>query len=401
MSANLPMQNLNPATVEPTKVFEPQLIAINIKDVKMRPTRWLWKNRVALGRITLFAGLPGEAKSIATIDLAATITTGRAVFGDGAPNILPPSGIAYLAMEDSREETQTPRFVCAGGKQEDGRLTFLEGKRVKSFDTKGNATIVEQLLSLDADLPLIEKHFLEHPDDRALVIDPISSYLGKVSMNETQEVRRVLTALQQLAERFNIAVIVILHLNKKADLVALQRVTGAGAFIEMARSSWLFCTDPDDSELRLMVPLKNNCVPRKTGGLEFRIEAVPLEIEGKTEFFPVISWGKRTERQADEVVISREGVEQAGDGGKLLAACRWLMDRLSTGRVASEKLFEDAQEAGHKERTVRRALERIEAVTEQDQGQWWWSLPPMPTVEPRAGSVGQAGGSGQLAKLDK
>jgi hypothetical protein len=46
-------------------------------DVTPTSVRWLWPGRIAMGRLTLLVGRPGEGKSFLTTDLAARVSTGR------------------------------------------------------------------------------------------------------------------------------------------------------------------------------------------------------------------------------------------------------------------------------------------------------------------------------------
>lgn len=55
--------------------------------IEREQIRWLWPARIPLGKLTLFVGNPGTKKSLATIDVAARISTGRA-FPDGTPSEL-------------------------------------------------------------------------------------------------------------------------------------------------------------------------------------------------------------------------------------------------------------------------------------------------------------------------
>ena len=49
---------------------------MNLADVTPRAVRWLWPDRIPLGKLTLIAGEPGQGKSFLTMDLAARVTTG-------------------------------------------------------------------------------------------------------------------------------------------------------------------------------------------------------------------------------------------------------------------------------------------------------------------------------------
>src|SRR5262245_45157690 len=77
-----------------------------------RPISWLWPGRLALGKLSLLEGDPGQGKSSLTVDLCARLTTGAA-WPDGAP--LPaPASVVLLNAEDDPEDILVPRLIAAG-----------------------------------------------------------------------------------------------------------------------------------------------------------------------------------------------------------------------------------------------------------------------------------------------
>ncbi len=52
-------------------------VLVCMADVEARETSWLWPGRIALGRITLLVGKPGEGKSFLAIDAAARVTLSK------------------------------------------------------------------------------------------------------------------------------------------------------------------------------------------------------------------------------------------------------------------------------------------------------------------------------------
>jgi hypothetical protein len=78
-------------------------------DVKVRPVRWLWHHRIALGTLALLVGKEGVGKSTFAYQLVADITRGRlagAFYGT-------PRTVVISATEDSREHTIVPRLMAA------------------------------------------------------------------------------------------------------------------------------------------------------------------------------------------------------------------------------------------------------------------------------------------------
>ncbi len=362
------MSALSAASISLNK---PQLNVVNGTDREPKLMEWLWHKRVGLGTLTLFTGLPGQAKSLCTIDLAATLSKGRSCFGDGAANTTSPCDTLFLSTEDAIDDTQLPRFLLAGGDR--SRIHWIESKRAAKLDAKGNKSIVDQLIALDNDLPLIEDWLVANPEVRLLVIDPISGHLGSRNMNKDQEMRQVLQELAAMAARLRIAVIFVVHVNKKSDLDAMQRVSGAGAFVAVARSSWIFAESADDPELYQMLPLKNNNTSRATGGLEFRLESMPMTIDGKTDTFPVISWKGVT------LVRATDALSHKREGGKLNDAQKFLQEFLADGPKTCSEVFAEGDKLDFCERTLYRAKEKLGVESVKDgPGGWIWNLPILP-----------------------
>ncbi|MEO0477052.1 MAG: AAA family ATPase, partial [Planctomycetota bacterium] len=55
---------------------------VRLDTVEPARVKWLWNQRLALGKLTLIAGDPGLGKSYLTLDLAARVSTGTAMPGD-------------------------------------------------------------------------------------------------------------------------------------------------------------------------------------------------------------------------------------------------------------------------------------------------------------------------------
>src|SRR5437762_14160768 len=61
-------------------------VAIRMSDVQPRPLHWLWRYWLALGKLALLDGDPGQAKSMLLVDLAARVSSGQ-VMPDGSAGI--------------------------------------------------------------------------------------------------------------------------------------------------------------------------------------------------------------------------------------------------------------------------------------------------------------------------
>lgn len=54
----------------------PRATIVRLSDVQPQEVQWLWPGRIALGKVTIIAGDPGLGKSLATLDMAARVSTG-------------------------------------------------------------------------------------------------------------------------------------------------------------------------------------------------------------------------------------------------------------------------------------------------------------------------------------
>jgi putative DNA primase/helicase len=376
---------------KPKPIPPAEFIAQMGDQITLKKIHWLWQDRVPLGKITLYAGNPDNGKSLAAMDLAARVSQGLD-FPD-AKNTTKPSGVLMLLGEDDLEDTAVPRLMAAGAALE--RMHFPKG-----MSRPVNAETTSPEVRLDFDLPAIDTYLEQHPDIRLIIIDPISNYLGDVSMVAEQEVRTILIPLKRIAEVRKISVVIVMHLNKKNELDAISRVGGAMAFIGVARSSWMFIRDSSSEEGESkdsfqMSRIKGNLTAAGGGGIAYSVRARAISIPGEGEvFIPYVVWGDKTQASADEVLEAKRGGSKHAGAGRpegtspqLQEAMAWLQENLQDGPIKSKKLFQDAlQGAGIKADTLRRAGKALGIKPQQLADGWLWEL-PVPNAT--ASTVGQ------------
>src|SRR5215203_917178 len=128
-------------------------VGIMLSEVQAESVEWLWERRIPLGKITVLDGDPGLGKSVLTTDLAARLTTGRAMpYGFQKRE---PAGVVILSAEDGAGDTIRPRFDAAGG---DPTKVVLLG--------------TEEMLSIPEDLGTIERA-IKQVDAELVIVDPI------------------------------------------------------------------------------------------------------------------------------------------------------------------------------------------------------------------------------------
>jgi DNA-binding transcriptional ArsR family regulator len=239
---------------------EPTAIIKAFSEINPEPITWLWKNRIAMGKLTIYAGDPGLGKSQGTLDLAARVSLGKA-FPDGSP--CPLGDTIILSSEDDPSDTIRPRLDAL--EADVSRISIIKGERAPDGSTKPMS-----LLKVPTFMDAINQIREKGHDFHLLIVDPLDGFLAGGDSNSNEEVRAALDGLCSLAERERFSIVGIKHLNKaKGD--AAYRVGGSIAFTAKARSVWIFTKDREKDRC-LFLPQKNNMGPGG-GGFQYSIQA--------------------------------------------------------------------------------------------------------------------------------
>ncbi len=328
---------------EPTKDSEPQGYISQVAmrkamDIETHPVRWLWPARFPSGKLSLIIGHPGCGKSLLTVDMAARVSQGRD-WPDGSPCV--PGNAVILSGEDDASDTICPRLKVACADQ--SRVSIMDGINFRDVAAK---EIRLNPIELDTDIRTI-KEALKEVEARVFIIDPISSFIGKIDDNRNAATRRMLSALSLMAQELNCAVVCVSHLRKSGGK-AVHQAVGSLAYTAAARASWLVAEDDQDDELMLMLPVKSNLTKESTG-LSFRITS-----EYTIGDVPVLSW------QQGEILKKAEAILNPGQSAGRPPEARqeaeeWLTETLSGGPRLGKEVIAEAKEAGIPEITLRRA----------------------------------------------
>ncbi len=323
---------------------ESSLVIRCMADIEPEKIEWLWPCRIAIGKQTLIGGEPGLGKSQITAALAAAVTTG----GEWPCNEgrAPRGSVIILSAEDDASDTIRPRLDAAGANVRGVHLISA----VRQKDGTGRRSF-----NLQADLGALENEIAHIGNVRLVIIDPVSSYLGKTDSHKNADVRGTLEPLGDMASRLRVAVVSITHFSKGAGQSAVNSFIGSIAFVAAARAAFIVTRDPenDDPARRLFVQAKNN-LAIDSGGLAFRVEQ---RMVGDDIVASAVMWeGERITQTADEILAAgREGK----DTPERTEAEEFLRDLLATGPRPAAEVLAEAKGAGLAERTVRRALKSV------------------------------------------
>ena len=336
---------------------------VRVADVEAKKVDWLWKPRIARGKLTILAGMPDVNKSTLTLDLAARVTTGGILpCGEGH---VPLGNVIILSAEDDIADTVRPRLEVAGADLTHVHIITAikasHGRGPRSFDLTQDIDRLEEAVQEIGDVPLI-------------VIDPVSAYMGKpgkLDSYRSTDVRATLSPLQEMAARCGAAVIGIDHLNKSGGAQAMVRVIGSIAFVAAARAVYVVVRDDEDDERRLFLPAKNNLGKIRTG-LAFRVieKLAPPPV---FDAYPAIKWeSEAVTMTADEALAKRPDGRKSEDA----EAAKVLIAEMLAEKAAPQKEIEARAEAqGISHRSLQTAKKALGIVSTKIGIVWFWSRP--------------------------
>src|SRR5262249_17928040 len=155
--------------------------------------------------------------------------------------------------------------------------------------------------------------------------------LGGADDHRNSELRGVLSPLKALAERHDVAIVLVSHLNKGGGTNAKYRVTGSIAYVGACRANFLCVKDPDDPARRRRLPL--------SPGANRGPDPPTLAYQGQDDGLgPVVAW------EPDPVDIRVEDALRPADPGaederaERAAAADWLRAMLGQGPVPYKEI---------------------------------------------------------------
>jgi len=269
-------------------------LSADYDSVKSKNIDWLWTGRIPLGMVTLIAGHPGTGKSFFTTWLAAKLSKGELLPGPESKTHLKPCSTLLIAAEDDPEQTIKPRLQ--GNEADFSKIIFFTEPMKFSLDS----------------VRTLERELDKNPDIKMIVLDPLTAFLGtKIDYFKDPDVRLKLIPLKQLAQERKIAILGVVHFNKKEDAELITRIGGSMAFAGVARSVLGVSydnreSDEDNRDSRLLSSLKMN-LDRKPDTLAFKInsnlkidfDSKPVMIDAETLFSRESRERKQRQSMAD------------------------------------------------------------------------------------------------------
>lgn len=334
------------------------VLITNGADLKPTPIQWLWRDWLALGKLHILAGAPGQGKTTIALAIAAVVTTGGRL-PDGTRGDI--GNVLIWSGEDDPADTLLPRLLAAGADRT--RCYFVEGTRIngemQSFDPS-------------RDMLALERQATEIGGIRLLIVDPVVSAVAGDSHKNT-EVRRALQPLVDLGSRIGAAVLGISHFSKGGQgSDPASRVVGSIAFTAVARVVLVAAkvNSEDGQQRRILARGKSNIGP-DSGGFEYDI-AQTEPLPGIPASF--IAWGRTVDGTARELFAEPDDGGQS-DKSSMQAACDFVLSALADGLAQSKWLESEAKSAGISVSTLRRAREKLGVKSSKHGDAWYLRLP--------------------------
>lgn len=318
-----------------------ELEIIRMSEIQMREVEWLWYPYIPFGKLTIIQGDPGEGKTTFALRLAAACSTGRSMPG---MELISPFNVIYQSAEDGLEDTIKPRLTEAGADQE-RVINIREDRR--------------SLHLLDS---RIEKAIVQC-DAKLLILDPLQGYLGeRIDMNRANEIREVMKAIGQVAQRTGCAIVLVGHLNKATGMSSAYRGLGSIDFRAAARSVLVVGRLRKNKNIRVIVHDKSSLAP------EGRSLAFNL---GNEEGF---RWLDGYDGISAEDLLSGLSSQQET---KTMQAEEIIRTMLEDGtEIPGEEIVQAAARKQISRRTVNEAKKNIAGIVSRKVGtKWMWSIP--------------------------
>ena len=339
-----------------------RVVLVKGSDLRPQPVRWLWQYWLALGKLHILAGAPGQGKTTIALAMAATVTIGGH-WPDGSR--CAPGNVLIWSGEDDPEDTLLPRLLAAGA--DDERCHFIKG-------AMRDGTVVP--FDPARDLHQLREEIDRIGGIRLLIVDPVvSAVTGDTHKNG--EVRRALQPLVDMADACNCAVLGITHFAKGGQGTdPAQRVVGSVAFTAVARVVMVAAKvkGEEGQDARILARGKSNIGP-DDGGFQYHLEqrepipGIPASC---------IAWGKAVQGTARELLTDPDEPQQEqSDASAKDAAIDFLVEILKDGSAPSKYVETEARAAGVSWATVRRAADTIGVTKRKMNDAWYWFRPKL------------------------
>ena len=254
--------------VRDTEAYEPQYtgrIAVDAEDFSDEETSFLWYPYLPIGEYTVMMADGGTGKTILCCGIAAYVSNGKSLPGDAFDG--EGRNVLIISSEDPGSVLKK-RLMLSGANT----------RRVKVLDCIGSEGM--NIADKYDEFETTVKHY----KPSLVIIDPWHAFLGaNVDISRANALRPILQKIANLAKSCDCSVVLVSHVNKRAQGEnANNAATGSADLVNAARSAFRVIFDETDEDCRIMVHTKSNYAPYGRS-VKYRIVDGGVKWEGFSE----------------------------------------------------------------------------------------------------------------------
>lgn len=352
--------------------------------IKTRRQKWFWEPSkgsgvVPLGTATIAAGKGGEGKTTFMLDLAARGSRGELhgdLWGQKITTII-------IGPEDDWDTVMVPRLKAADADLD--RIFKIDVETtIDDLDPRQHS------LKFPLDTDMIAEAVKE-TGAKMVLVDPAPSLMHG-DMNKVQDVRMSYEPLIALAQREELALILINHFGKGGGSVS-AKLSGSHAWRDLTRSYLAFATDEETGE-RIFSQDKAN-YSETLASYKFALESVDVTTDdGDTASVARVNFLGETDQTVGDI-INREPSADPDEQDDRNAAQEFLLDFIKSHddwEAKASDCLKKGRGAGFSDNEMKHARRRskdpkvISAKSGFGAG-WVWRIDPSEgaTQEPVSG----------------
>jgi len=311
--------------------------AANVKPANHRFL--LGDSRFPIGEIAIIAGAGGTGKGQFACTHMAYSSKGCNLLGE---RIGAPKRSLFISAEDTAEDIK--RRLERSSFAADDRQILLIGK-TESYQ--------EEIDLSDRDRLGMLKDWILVSGADAVYIDPLQAFVGEFTdLSRQNHVRHIMHSLAAIAEETQCCIILIMHLNKRQQIVsAADLLCGSSDIVNASRSAMLLTNDfrDGDQDRRYLFHIKSNHA-RNAKALELNISSAGNRIVGESDvtaedYVMAVNTRKTNKSARGEVDYERmfyKGVEEMIAEGKYQSTFREFVQRFApTYNGKAKCIFDD------------------------------------------------------------
>lgn len=311
-----------------------KLSLVCLENVEEEEVSWLYCPYVPRGKLTLCAAYPGTGKTYLLCYMAACVSTGRSFF-----NLIPfgnePEKVIYLTAEDGIGDTIKKRLRICGA------------------DMKNIYTVTENKSQLLFNSPEIEE-YMKDAKPALMIFDPFQAYIGSdVDMNAPNKTREQMGHIVELAQKYDVAVVIICHFNKNGKGDAITRILGSTDIMGSCRSYIALGNVPGEDDTKFMSHEKSS--------LEKKGKKILFEID--PDRGGIVYMGENLLSMDDYTAIRNKRRAKAAPA--IEGAKEFLVNNMPEGRRLAQELMNLAKANRISDASLQRAKQELGIISQK------------------------------------